>query len=224
MAHLRSYVFALLMISASWLKIDAQSYVVHFNCNNPQGFYYVSASDWIGTASGDAFGRCTGIGISILQDSETSSTCFLDYLAHIDSALGTINTVYTDLNGQVSCYPKTTPCPATGAIVMCSNTRTDASNASGNARCPQNLQFTDGTVSYPSGNVFPSQGFYTCNQGYFINGSRVAECGQDGSWGSATASCTAYKCPAPTLANGLITGCAPVYTASCNSGYQLSGS
>ncbi|XP_065189567.1 sushi, von Willebrand factor type A, EGF and pentraxin domain-containing protein 1-like [Sycon ciliatum] len=224
MGHLRSYVLALLLISASWLKIDAQSYVVHFNCNNPQGLYYASATSWMGTPSGGAFGRCTSIGRSILQDSETSSTCFLNYLAHIDSALGTMNTVYTNLTGQVSCYPKTTPCPGSGPIVICSNTRTDASNAPTNAKCLQNLQFAYGTVSYPSGNVFPSQGFYTCNPGYFITGTRVAECGQDGSWGSATASCTAYKCPAPTLANGLITGCAPVYTASCNSGYQPSGS
>ncbi|XP_065198888.1 complement receptor type 1-like [Sycon ciliatum] len=135
-----------------------------------------------------------------------------------------MSTVYTDLNGAVSCYPRVDPCPSTGTIVMCRNTLSSASNASTNLRCPENLQISNGKVLYPSGNVFPSQSFDTCNQGYYISGFRLAECSPAGAWGNRVATCIGYSCPAPTLANGQITGTAPLYTASCNSGYLLSGS
>ena len=36
-------------------------------------------------------------------------------------------------------------------------------------------------------------------------------------------SLTAYTCPKPAINNGLIKGSAPLYTASCNVGYQLDG-
>eukprot|EP00117_Sycon_ciliatum_P019988 scpid54622/ scgid17941/ Sushi, von Willebrand factor type A, EGF and pentraxin domain-containing protein 1 len=217
MGHLGIYLFALVLISASWLQIDAQSYVYHFNCNNPQGLFYISNPVWTSTAS------CTGTNL-LLPDSEASSTCVQNYIAHINSQLSTMSTVYTDLNGAVSCYPRVDPCPSTGTVVMCRNTLPAASNASSNPRCPEDLQISNGKVLYPSGNIFPSQSFDTCNQGYYISGFRLAECSQGGTWGSRVATCTGYICPQPTLANGLIMGTAPLYTASCNSGYLLSGS
>ncbi|XP_065189195.1 sushi, von Willebrand factor type A, EGF and pentraxin domain-containing protein 1-like isoform X2 [Sycon ciliatum] len=217
MGHLGIYLFALVLISASWLQIDAQSYVYHFNCNNPQGLFYISNPVWTSTAS------CSGANL-LLPDSEASSTCVQNYIAHINSQLGTMSTVYTDLNGAVSCYPRVDPCPSTGTVVMCRNTLPAASNATTNPRCPEDLQISNGKVLYPSGNIFPSQSFDTCNQGYYISGFRLAECSTAGTWGNRVATCTGYNCPQPTLANGLITGTAPLYTASCNSGYLLSGS
>ncbi|XP_065189189.1 sushi, von Willebrand factor type A, EGF and pentraxin domain-containing protein 1-like [Sycon ciliatum] len=227
MEQIRRFFTILFALSATWVEINAQlhMYVAHFNCNDPQGLYYISNSIWKGTPARDALGRCARLQYVALLASEANSTCFRNYLAHINSALGTNNSAYTNLNGQVSCYPKADPCPTSGPVVVCRSTRSEASNASINSRCPENLQITNGKVVYPSGNVFPSQAFYKCNPGYYNDGFGTADCDGGGAWnGGAFKHCTAYNCPAPKLTDGIITGTSPLYTASCNKGYTLSGS
>ncbi|XP_065189564.1 sushi, von Willebrand factor type A, EGF and pentraxin domain-containing protein 1-like [Sycon ciliatum] len=228
---MKSWYLVILVLSAAVMSVTAQQYVAHYNCNDG-GRYFVSDGNWIGTASSAAEARCTAVQTTLVTMSDIAGTCSQSYIAYITTNLKRSVSVWvSDGSGGVTCYPKVTPCPAAD-VVMCINTRLDAvsppSQHCGTALSP----VANGTITYPSGDVFPSQAFLDCDLGYTKSSVKwYADCEANGAWAfwSGYQRCTQITCTSPLTApaNGAVTVGANLFSSvsqySCNEGYQLSG-
>ncbi|XP_065188160.1 sushi, von Willebrand factor type A, EGF and pentraxin domain-containing protein 1-like [Sycon ciliatum] len=100
-------------------------------------------------------------------------------------------------------------------------------------RCPLLAPITNGIITYPSGLVFPSEAFYTCNIGYRLHGPSNRACQSyvgfhkqitPTAWKSPSSStCKVNNCTAPHLADGQVLGTSPYFMASCKDGFKLVG-
>ncbi|XP_065189188.1 sushi, von Willebrand factor type A, EGF and pentraxin domain-containing protein 1-like isoform X3 [Sycon ciliatum] len=221
-----SWCVAILVFSTAVSSVTAVQYVAHYNCNDG-GLYFVSNSAWIGTDSSGAEARCTTAGATIVTMSDITGTCAQSYIAYITTLQKrSISVWISDGSGGVTCYPKVTPCPA-GDVVMCKNIRADAVSPP-STHCGTDLSpVANGTLTYPSGDVFPSQAFLVCNLGYTKSSVNwYADCGGSGSWQLTTGPqmCNAIVCTAPIITNGLVTGTAPVFNVTCNANFGIVGS
>ena len=67
---------------------------------------------------------------------------------------------------------------------------------------------------------------YSCDTGYYINGSQTLQCQADGNWNGTVPSCDVVACTTPQIAYGNITG-NNIYNSkvviSCDMGYELNG-
>ncbi|KAH3827976.1 hypothetical protein DPMN_129922 [Dreissena polymorpha] len=90
------------------------------------------------------------------------------------------------------------------------------------------LNPSNGNVSYSS-TTYASVANYSCNIGYFLNGSRSTMCAADGHWLNLNPGCTLYDCgPLNSPNNGTVNMTNTTYGAiaiySCDAGYFLAGS
>eukprot|EP00117_Sycon_ciliatum_P012305 scpid56482/ scgid13431/ CUB and sushi domain-containing protein 1; CUB and sushi multiple domains protein 1 len=196
-------------------------YAFHFRCNASDGSYLISGSTWKAKTAASARSTCTSLTYMLPSDSMVTEVCFRDYRELIRSSTGSSVTLWvtSSNSSSVTCFPAQSPCPAT-ATVICHN---DLAIVANSTPCAQDRRIAHGTVSYPTGLRFPSLAVYRCNPGYGIKGSNYAECKPDGGWCERARSCTAYTCPPPTLQNGLLVGQGPLYTSTCNPGFELVG-
>ena len=67
---------------------------------------------------------------------------------------------------------------------------------------------------------------YSCDTGYYINGSQTLQCQADGNWNGTVPSCDVVACTIPQIAYGNVSG-NNIYNSkvviSCDMGYELNG-
>eukprot|EP00117_Sycon_ciliatum_P006187 scpid46441/ scgid1418/ Sushi, von Willebrand factor type A, EGF and pentraxin domain-containing protein 1; CCP module-containing protein 22; Polydom; Selectin-like osteoblast-derived protein; Serologically defined breast cancer antigen NY-BR-38 len=198
-------------------ELQALKYSMYFNCNTSAGDYLISSQDWPRvTSMAAASNRCTSTGNSYpIVSTAGKELCVSTYLSHINSRLQTNVGAYS----STGCTPTTSQC-LPSAIVICQSSRDDA-KITGN-QCPKNLSLSNGVVTYPSGNIFPSQALYDCNAGYLSTGASQVICNQKGVWIKDKGICQAYTCQFQ-ITKGRRLGSGPVYNISCDQGFFVSG-
>ncbi|XP_065189168.1 P-selectin-like isoform X2 [Sycon ciliatum] len=205
---------------------DAKTHVELFNCNDASGTFLISGNSWGKQKSASAPTKCTLLKYVLITPPDVGDTCVQDFMKHLSNRLGENITVWANDTSSLSCY-KNIPvqCPAT-AVVICKNNLPAA--ALGQRSCNRSVTLNNGVVAYPSGTTFPSQAIFDCDSGYYLDTtkSRLRTCSSRASWywPKAPAECEAYDCESSlTILRGTLSGNAPVFTASCNSGYKLIG-
>jgi len=96
-------------------------------------------------------------------------------------------------------------------------------------KCAPMPEFPNGFTVISNSNRYPAKVTYTCNAGFTLSGAPSRDCKSDGSWDSASPTCTpnAVK-PLDAIPNGNVIVSSSVFPAtatySCNPGFQISGS
>ena len=68
---------------------------------------------------------------------------------------------------------------------------------------------------------------YSCDTGYYINGSQTLQCQANGQWNGSAPSCDIVTCTVPQIDHGSITGSNTynsIVTVVCDQGYKINGS
>ncbi|XP_065188940.1 uncharacterized protein LOC135819623 [Sycon ciliatum] len=246
----RDVVSRLLFLACIGTLQSAGQHVEHFNCNSPTGLYYISGLLWStkynnATAAADKCQTAApGVSFALISSTDFSGTnmnCLLAFLAHIAAAHpGNSVSAWLDSSTGTNrrCYPG--PACSNTNVTICKYNKPDAANLTNS--CPVLPPITNGIIMYPSGLVFPSEAFYTCNIGYQLHGHSNRACesykksttstpATPAAWKSTptpTPICNAIQCPPPRIPHS--TDLIDKYydigqqvEVNCSQGYRLVG-